>query len=86
MTDQLADQQRALDLASQSVNLERIKYERGGSGLLDLLYAQRQDAEARLGQARAQAQRYQDTAALLAAMGGGWWDANLAVADSGAGR
>ena len=65
------------------MSLERIKYTRGGSGLLDLLYAQRQDAEARLGQARAQAQRYQDTAALLAAMGGGWWDANLAVAETG---
>ena len=81
--DMLAAQQRAQDLASQSVSLERIKYKRGGSGLLDLLYAQRQDAEARLGQARAQAQRYQDTAALLAAMGGGWWDANLAVAETG---
>jgi outer membrane protein TolC len=28
-----------------------------------------------------EAQRYQDTAQLLVAMGGGWWDADLTVAE-----
>jgi NodT family efflux transporter outer membrane factor (OMF) lipoprotein len=80
--DLLAAQQHALDLASESVRLQRINYARGGAGLLDLLDAQRQYQQARLGYVRAQAQRYQDTTQLLVAMGGGWWDANLTVSDN----
>ncbi|HLZ84431.1 MAG TPA: efflux transporter outer membrane subunit [Caulobacteraceae bacterium] len=80
--DFLAAQQRALGLASDSVRLQRINYARGGSGILNLLDAQRQHQQALLGYARAQTQRYQDTVQLLAAMGGGWWDANLTVTDN----
>jgi NodT family efflux transporter outer membrane factor (OMF) lipoprotein len=79
--DLLAAQQRALDLASESARLQRINYSDGGVGLINLLDAQRQYQQARLGYVRAQAQRYQDTIQLLVAMGGGWWDANLTVAD-----
>ena len=75
-------QQRALGLASDSVRLQRINYARGGAGILNLLDAQRQHQQALLGYARAQTQRYQDTVQLLAAMGGGWWDANLTVTDN----
>ena len=78
----LAAQKRALDLSSQSVSLQRINYTKGGGGLLDLLDAQRQYQQARLGYVRAQAQRYQDTIQLLVAMGGGWWDANLSAANA----
>jgi NodT family efflux transporter outer membrane factor (OMF) lipoprotein len=81
--DLLAAQQHALDLASESARLQRINYSDGGVGLINLLDAQRQYQQARLGYVRAQAQRYQDTVQLLVAMGGGWWDANLAVADAG---
>jgi NodT family efflux transporter outer membrane factor (OMF) lipoprotein len=77
--DLLASQQRALELASESEQLQRINYGAGGVGLIDLLDAQRQYQQARLGYVRAQGQRYQDTVQLLVAMGGGWWDANLAV-------
>jgi NodT family efflux transporter outer membrane factor (OMF) lipoprotein len=80
--DLLAAQQRALDTASQSVQLQRINYSSGGVGLLGLLDAQRQRQQASLGYVRAEAQRYQDTVQLLVAMGGGWWGANLAVADN----
>ena len=80
--DLLAAQQHALDMASQSVRLQRINYSAGGAGLLSLLDAQRQYQQASLGYVRAQAQRYQDTIQLLVAMGGGWWDANLTVADN----
>jgi NodT family efflux transporter outer membrane factor (OMF) lipoprotein len=69
----LAAQQHALDTASESVRLQRISYTRGGTGLLNLLDAQRQYQQARLGFVRAQGQRYQDTIQLLVAMGGGWW-------------
>ncbi|MEI9985663.1 MAG: efflux transporter outer membrane subunit [Aliidongia sp.] len=76
----LADQRQALDVASESVRLQRISYSGGGSGILPLLDAQRQYQQARLGYVRADAQRYQDTTQLLVAMGGGWWGADLAVA------
>jgi outer membrane protein TolC len=76
----LAAQQHALDLASESVRLQRISYAGGGTGLLNLVDAQRQYQQALLGYVRAEAQRYQDTIQLLVAMGGGWWDANLAPA------
>ena len=79
----LADQRQALDVASDSVRLQRISYSGGGSGILPLLDAQRQYQQARLGYVRADAQRYQDTIQLLVAMGGGWWGADLAVAEDG---
>jgi len=75
--DLLGAQQRAQSLASDSARLQRINYTAGGAGILNLLDAQRQYQQARLGYVRAQAQRYQDTVQLLVAMGGGWWDANL---------
>src|ERR1700691_6688918 len=78
--DLLAAQQRALDLASESARLQRINYSDGGVGLINLLDAQRQYQQARLGYVRAQAQRYQDTIQLLVAMGSGWWDAKLSAA------
>ena len=81
-SDLLGAQQHALALSSDSVRLQRIAYARGGAGVLGLLDAQRQHQQALLGYARAQTQRYQDTIQLLAAMGGGWWDANLTVTDN----
>jgi len=73
----LAAQQQALSVASESLRLQRISYSGGGSGILPLIDAQRQYLQARLGFVQAQAQRYQDTAQLLVAMGGGWWGAKL---------
>ena len=78
----LAAEQHALDTASESVKLQRINYSDGGAGLINLLDAQRQYQQAALGYARATAQRYQHTAQLMVAMGGGWWGANLTVADN----
>jgi NodT family efflux transporter outer membrane factor (OMF) lipoprotein len=73
----LTAQQRALDLASESVRLQRVSYSKGGTGLINLLDAQRQYQQTRLDYIKAQAQGYQDSSLLLVAMGGGWWDANL---------
>jgi outer membrane protein TolC len=42
--------------------------------VLQLLDAERARQQALLGYARAQAQRLGDSAQLLVAMGGGWWD------------
>jgi NodT family efflux transporter outer membrane factor (OMF) lipoprotein len=80
----LAAQQHAVDLATESVRLQRIRYSGGGAGILELLDAQRQYQQAQLGYVRAEAQRYQDTIQLLAAMGGGWWGTNLATTDDNA--
>jgi NodT family efflux transporter outer membrane factor (OMF) lipoprotein len=70
----LSAEQHALEMASESVRLQRISYTRGGTGLINLLDAQRQYQQALLGYTRAQALRYQDTTQLLVAMGGGWWN------------
>jgi NodT family efflux transporter outer membrane factor (OMF) lipoprotein len=69
----LDSQHHALEMASQSVNLQRISYGSGGSGIVGLLDAQRQREQALLGFIRAQSQQYQDTTELFVAMGGGWW-------------
>jgi NodT family efflux transporter outer membrane factor (OMF) lipoprotein len=75
----LASQSRALAAASEAIRLQRINYANGGTGILNLLDAQRQYQQAQLNYIRAKAQRYQDTIQLLVAMGGGWWDAKLAM-------
>jgi NodT family efflux transporter outer membrane factor (OMF) lipoprotein len=81
-TQLLAAQQHALDMASQSVRLQRTSYSRGGTGILNLLDAQRQYQQALLAYTRAQAMRYQDTIQLLVAMGGGWSGANITVSEN----
>jgi NodT family efflux transporter outer membrane factor (OMF) lipoprotein len=71
--DLIADERHALDVASASLALQRLSYDAGKSDLLQLLDSERLDQQARLGYARAQAQRYQDTTQLFVAMGGPWW-------------
>ena len=71
----VADERRALDVADDSLALQRLSYKEGKSDLLQLLDSERLDEQAKLGYARAQAQRYQDTTQLVVAMGGGWWSA-----------
>jgi len=68
-------QKTALDTSQTSLKLQRLSYAAGKSDLLQLLDAERAYQQARLGYVRAQAQRYQDTAQLFVAMGGGWWEA-----------
>jgi NodT family efflux transporter outer membrane factor (OMF) lipoprotein len=70
--DLVAAQQQALDTSDQLVRLQRLSYAAGKSDLLQLLDAERRYQQARLGYARAQAQRFQDSTQLLLAMGGGW--------------
>ena len=49
------------------------RYSAGGVSFLSLLDAQRKLRGARLDQSQAIADRYADSAALLQALGGGWW-------------
>jgi NodT family efflux transporter outer membrane factor (OMF) lipoprotein len=71
----LRAQADALDAARQGLALTRAGYEAGTAGYLDLLNANAQYQQARLAYAGAVAQRLQDTVALYAALGGGWWNA-----------
>ena len=68
--EQLAAQKNALDSAASSLDLTRQSYSVGNVGVLQVLDAERQYQQARLGYVRAQAQRYQDTAQLYLALGG----------------
>lgn len=75
----------ALHAASENVKLTQANYEAGTAGYLDMLTADTQYQQARLGYLGAVAQRLQDTVALYAALGGGWWSHGAPVA-TGAGR
>jgi NodT family efflux transporter outer membrane factor (OMF) lipoprotein len=64
----------ALHSASENEKLTRANFEAGTAAYLDLLSADAQYQQARLGYLGAVAQRLQDTVALYAALGGGWWN------------
>lgn len=62
----------ALDASNAALELQRVSYAAGKIDVLRLLDSERSSQQARLGYARAEAQRYLDTTQLLVAMGGGW--------------
>ncbi len=66
------DSARAYDAASDSLKLQRLRYQDGKVALLPVLDAQRSWARTRLGLIRARAQRLQDSAALLYAVSHSW--------------
>ena len=68
--DRLHAQEAAASTAAQSLDLARRSYEAGNSGILDVIDAERRNAQAQLGLARATAQRLMDTAELYLALGG----------------
>ncbi len=72
--ESVATEDKAVASAEASLRLTRLSYAAGNVGVLQVLDAQRQYQQARLGAVRAQAKRYVDTAQLFLAMGGGWWD------------
>jgi NodT family efflux transporter outer membrane factor (OMF) lipoprotein len=69
----LRAQTAALEAAQEGLRLTRANYQAGTAGYLDLLNADSQYQQARLAYIGALAQRLQDTVALYAALGGGWW-------------
>ena len=70
----LQAQATAEKAASESLDLTQKQYQLGAVSYLSLLNAQRQYQEAHILLVQAQAARFADTAALFAAMGGGWWN------------
>jgi NodT family efflux transporter outer membrane factor (OMF) lipoprotein len=78
--EQLSAEQTAAQSAGSTVDLTRKSFQLGSATLLQVLDAQRQLQQARLGLARAEAQRYLDSAQLFVALGGGWWNQSPAAA------
>jgi len=68
------EQAVALDSAEQVLHLTRENYQAGIASYLDFLNADSQYQQARIGYIQAQVLRFQNTAALFNALGGGWWD------------
>jgi NodT family efflux transporter outer membrane factor (OMF) lipoprotein len=66
---QLRAELNALDAAQASADLTRASYQEGVSNLLQVLDADRQVQQARLGSVRVEAQRYFDTVELFLALG-----------------
>jgi len=77
----LKAQQRAVRAASDTFDLSRGQYRLGAITYVTLLNAERSYQQARLALVQAQAARYADTAALFAALGGGWWNRSDVVPD-----
>ncbi|MGO9376056.1 MAG: efflux transporter outer membrane subunit [Syntrophobacteraceae bacterium] len=70
----LAAQVEAERAARGSLELTQRQFECGTGNYLLLLIAQRQEQQARINLAQAQAARFADTAALFQSLGGGWWN------------
>jgi NodT family efflux transporter outer membrane factor (OMF) lipoprotein len=81
-TQLVAAQQAAVASSQAALGAARDSYSYGEVEVLQVLDAQRQLEQARLGAIRAAAQRYVDSADLFGAMGGGWqtWRAKTAAA------
>jgi NodT family efflux transporter outer membrane factor (OMF) lipoprotein len=81
--DALALQARtqAAENSRDSLAIALKQYQTGGVSHLSLLDAQRQSLQNELDRSVAQAARYADTAALLQALGGGWWNEAGAAQD-----
>jgi NodT family efflux transporter outer membrane factor (OMF) lipoprotein len=60
--------------AQEGLDITGRQYRAGGTSYVNLLIAQRQYAEARLTRIQAEMARFTDSAALLQALGGGWWN------------
>jgi outer membrane protein TolC len=71
--EELATQESALRAAHETLALSQTQFQIGAFSYLDLLTAQHNDQQARLGEIKAKATQISDTAALFLALGGGWW-------------
>jgi outer membrane protein TolC len=77
-----ADALKAAAAAEQAtgvtLELTRKQWQSGYAGYLALLSAEQAYQQALLNRIQAQASRYTDTVALFQALGGGWWNTDLA--------
>jgi NodT family efflux transporter outer membrane factor (OMF) lipoprotein len=78
----LRAEEEALAAAEQALHLVQANYEAGLATYLDVLISDTQYHQALVADLQANAVRYQDTVALFAALGGGWWNAPRADAQA----
>jgi len=67
--------------AAEGLRLLQANYKAGMAAYLDVLTADVQFHQADIAYLQAVAQRHQDTVALFVALGGGWWNAQVATAE-----
>lgn len=72
--NELQAQNASLAAAEASLSLIKQQQQLGAASQLERLAAERAHQQASLGQIKAQAARFADTAALFQALGGGWWN------------
>ena len=70
----LSAQSQALNKAAEALHLIQANYQAGTVNYLQVLIADYQYQQDKLGYIQAMGQRLQDTAALFVALGGGWWN------------
>jgi outer membrane protein TolC len=70
----LQAEEESLATANQALRLIQANYQAGLATYLDVLNADAQYHQANIAEIQAIAVRYQDTVALFAALGGGWWN------------
>ncbi len=71
---ELKTQNAANAAAAETLELTRSQMQVGAASILDLLVAERAYLQTRIGQIKARTLRYTDSAALIQALGGGWWN------------
>jgi len=71
----------SMDVASEALKLQQKSYSVGTTTVLNLIAAERTYAQARLGYVSARVQQFADTANLLTALGGGWWNSPKLTTD-----
>jgi NodT family efflux transporter outer membrane factor (OMF) lipoprotein len=71
--ERLVVDRHAVELSEEALRLQRESYAVGRTNILQLIDAERTYAQQRLGLVTAQIEQLQDTAGLLVALGGAWW-------------
>jgi NodT family efflux transporter outer membrane factor (OMF) lipoprotein len=70
-------QSMAVKASEEALRLILINYKSGTANYVQVLIANGQYLQAKIGYIQAKAQRFQDTVALFVALGGGWWNAEV---------
>ena len=74
--DMVKARQTAASAANEGLRLAQVQFKSGAIASIDLLQAEQSKQQAAIALIQAQTQRHADTAALLVALGGGWWNAD----------
>ncbi len=79
-------QSEAYRASEEALRLITANYQAGTANYVQVLIANGQYQQAKIGHLQAQAQRLQDTVALFVSLGGGWWNADEKDGDAALGK